>query len=305
MEYEDFRRFDCLAQTLHFGRAAQLLHMSPSALTRRIQAMEDELGHTLFWRDPRSVRLTSAGEKFRRFARHQLDQWEQLENELRAEEQSPSGELHVACTVTACHTVLPRLLALCREKHPGITLKLITQDASRSLAQLLAGEVDLAVIPTEGPLSPDLEAIVLDSTEFSFIAPPDSQTPQQLFSEPDLKRAPFVFPLEGLERKRLDQWFEEQQAHPQIVAEVRGNEGIIAMVSLGSGVSLVPRLVLEHNPLPVRILHAVPPPPGYDVSLCTRKKSLRRATVSAFWQLAQELALPCPSGSGQSLARHP
>jgi len=296
MDHEDFRNFEQLSQLLHFGRAAQALGMSPSALTRRVQAWELELGVPLLLRDQRSVRLTAAGERTRIYARRELDQWQQLQNELRQALESPSGDLYIACTVTACHSVLPRLLALARERFPGLTLRLVTQDAERSLAALEAGEVDLAVIPTEEPGPAHLETCLLTRTALTFIAPDDPELLRRLLPGPggrqwktSFQATPLIAPQAGLDRQRLDDWLRRHRIDARIVAEVRGNEGIMAMVSLGSGIGLVPRLVLDSSSLPVHVLDEIPAPPGYAVSLCARTKSLGRDVVRVFWKLAQEL----------------
>src|SRR5690606_3122865 len=162
---DDFRYFEELARTLHFARTAKSLGMSASALTRRIQALEEQLGRDLLVRDHREIKLTEAGARFRVFARMQLDQWEQLQNELCSDAAAPVGELKIACTVTACHTLLPNLLSEFRQLYPGITLRLLTQDASRSLVQLEAGEIDLAVIPTDDQMPAGLSKIEIASTE--------------------------------------------------------------------------------------------------------------------------------------------
>jgi LysR family positive regulator for ilvC len=62
------------------------------------------------------------------------------------------------------------------------------------------------------------------------------------------------------------------------------------MVRLGGGIGLVPRLVLESSPLRdhVQVLEGVRPPPGYDVSLCTRPRNLGRRLIQLFWELAEE-----------------
>lgn len=291
MELSDYRYFVHLSETLHFARTAHALGMSPSALTRRVKGMEDEVGQSLLLRDHRSIRLTAAGERFRVFARSQIDQWEELQNELREESAHPRGELHIACTVTACHTVLPQLLSKFRREYPGITLRLITQDATRSLSQLEAGEVDLAVIPTDGDLPPTLEHIVLGRTDLVFITSLEESEQSVALARcpPDLSEVPLVAPISGLERKRLFHWLKERDLEPHIAAEVRGNEGIIALVSLGGGLGLVPRLVLENSPLrgKVREISQLVPPPGYDVSLCTRRRSLGRRVVELFWEQAR------------------
>jgi LysR family positive regulator for ilvC len=266
-----------------------------------VQALEAELGQTLLSRDRREVRLSPAGEVFRRYARAQLEQWEELRASLRAGDETPTGELNVACTVTACHTVLPTLLARFRERYPGVTLRLLTQDAARSRAQLEAGDLDLAVIPTDADAAGGLEVKVLATTEFAFIAPRDlallgdasltGPLSRRSLRAAELSRLPLVAPIGGLERERLDAWLERRRVVPRIVAEVRGNEGIIAMVSLGSGIGIVPELVLRSSPLrdAVQTLDALKPPRGYQVSLCARPRALGRRVVEAFWSLAQEM----------------
>lgn len=287
MEILDLQYFEQLSQTMHFARTARILGMSASALTRRVKGMEEELDQQLLVRDHREVRLTQAGERFRAYCRQQLEQWEELKNDLREGESDPTGDLRIACTVTACHTVLPELLALFRTRYPRITLHLITQDAGRSLSQLEAGEVDLAVIPTDRDPSSTLSRVELGKTDLTFIA-----SPQYLKENGvgECEELALVAPLLGLERSRLDSWMLARRRPPRIVAEVRGNEGIIAMVSLGGGIGLVPRLVLENSPLRSRVVEVLglEPPPGYGVSLCARTPSLGRRAVNLFFQQARE-----------------
>lgn len=292
VDLRDYELFVQLSDTMHFARTARKTGMSPSALTRRVQAMEEELGHQLVIRDHRELGLTAAGVRFRSFAQSQVEQWNQLGSDLREEAASPSGSLNIACTVTAVHTVLPKLLSKYRELYPGVTLRLITQDTTRSLNQLEAGEVDLAVIPTEENAPDNLKKIVLARTELTFIGPkvPGTWAEALKGKKPDYAEVPFIAPISGLERRRLEDWLRARRIAPHIVAEVRGNEGIIAMVSLGGGVGLVPRLVLSSSPLSHSVveLSELGAPPGYDVSLCTRGPNLERRVISLFWQLAAQ-----------------
>lgn len=288
MDLDDFRYFEELARILHFARTAKNLGMSASALTRRVQGLEEQVGRELLIRDHREIKLTEAGVRFRTFARAQLDQWEQLQNELRNDVSAPVGELKIACTVTACHTLLPNLLSEFRELYPNITLRLHTQDASRSLIQLEAGEIDLAVIPTDDEMPAGFAKIEIAYTELSFIAPAASPYLELSKSKrkSDLNELPFVVPLAGVEHSRLSAWLRHNHIDPHIVAEVRGNEGVIAMVALGSGVALVPRLVLENSPLRAKVVELphLRPPSGYEISLCARKSSLLRKVVELFFK---------------------
>jgi LysR family positive regulator for ilvC len=264
--------------------------MSPSALTRAIQRLEQELGQPLFQRSKRNVTLTRAGEIFGDHARAQLAAYARLQEALATETLTPTGELRIACTVTACHSVLPKLLARCRERHPGIHLQLSTSDAARCLQALEGDEVDLAVVPEPDRPAPDLRFVRLAHTELAFIAPA---------SNPDLARRarlggshwdglPVILPRRGLERQRIDVWLERQGARPDVYAEVDGNEAILALVALGCGVGVVPELVRKDSPLRGRIepVEVKRPPHGYHVSLCAKDRTLARRTAAALWELA-------------------
>jgi LysR family positive regulator for ilvC len=287
---QDFNLFLHLADSLHFARSAKALHMSPSALTRSIQRLEEELGQPLFQRSKRSVALTRAGEIFRDHARAQQAVHARLLEALATEAVAPSGELRIACTVTACHSVLPKLLARCRERYPGIHLQLSTSDAARCMQALENDEVDVAVVPEPDRPAAELRFVRLAHTELSFIAPA---------SDADLARRakqggghwnglPMILPRRGLERQRIDAWLEQQGARPEIYAEVDGNEAILAMVALGCGVGVVPELVRKDSPLRGRIeqVEVKRPPRGYHVSLCAKTRTLARRTAAVLWELA-------------------
>ena len=294
LSVQDLNAFVMLADSLHFARTADALHMSPSALTRCIQRIEEDLGQTLFHRTKRTVTLTRAGEIFRGYARGQLTAHAHLLEELAAENRDPTGELRMACTVTACHSVLPNLLARCRTRYPGIHLQLSTSDASRCLQRLENDEVDVAVVPEPDRPSDDLRFVRLAYTDLSFIAPT---------SDTELARRaklggsawdglPVILPRRGLERQRLDAWMAAQGARPEVYAEVEGNEAILAMVALGCGVGLVPELVRQDSPLRGRIerVEVKDAPPGYYVSLCAKSRTLVRRTAAVLWELAPATA---------------
>jgi LysR family positive regulator for ilvC len=292
--HQEFSLFLRLAENLHFARSAKAAHMSPSALTRSIQRLEEELGHPLFQRSRSGVALTRAGEIFRDHARAQLANHARLLEALAAEKQAPTGELRIACTVTACHSVLPKLFARCRARYPGIHLQLSTSDAARCMLSLENDEVDLAVVPEPDRPAAELSFVRLAYTELAFIAP---SSDEELARRAKLggthwNGLPVILPRRGLERERIDAWLEEQGAHPDVYAEVDGNEALLAMVALGCGVGAVPELVRKDSPLRGRIeqVEVRRPPRGYHVSLCAKSRTLSRRTVGALWELAPATA---------------
>jgi LysR family positive regulator for ilvC len=279
-----------MAESLHFARSAKALHMSPSALTRTIQRIEEDVGQPLFERTKRSVLLTRAGEIFRDHAVAQLAARVRLMEALGAESSAPTGELRIACTVTACHSVLPKLLARCRARYPGIHLQLSTSDAARCLQRLENDEVDVAVVPEPDEPARELRFVRLAHTELSFIAP---SSDKELGKRAQLggthwNGLPVILPRRGLERERIDAWLAQRAARPDVYAEVEGNEAILAMVALGCGVGIVPELVRKDSPLRGRIeqVEVKAPPRGYHVSLCTKARSLSRRATAALWELA-------------------
>jgi LysR family positive regulator for ilvC len=292
--HQDLSLFLHLAESLHFARTAKAAHVSPSALTRTIQRLEQEIGRPLFQRSRRAVTLTRAGEIFRDHARAQLAARARLQEALDTEAQTPAGELRIACTVTACHSVLPRLFARCRQRYPGIHLQLSTSDAARCLQALESDEVDLAVVPEPDRPAPELRFVRLAHTDLAFIAPASDRelARRARLGGSHWNGLPVILPRRGLERQRVDGWLEQQGALPDVYAEVDGNEAILALVALGCGVGVVPELVRKDSPLRGRIeqVDVKRPPRGYHVSLCAKERTLARRTAAALWELAPATA---------------
>ena len=287
----EIKNFLILAETLHFGKASQRCNLSPSALTRSIQRIEESVGETLFTRDNRSVKLTKAGEKFRVFATHTLQNWETLKDDLSNQDQV-SGHMSIYASVTAVYSLLPDLLQSYRETYPNVQIDLRTGSAEESMRQVISGAIDLSVAALPDQQPSGIEFLPLTETDLVFVDSKNTATKKL-----DFTTTPLVLPRSGLSRRRLDQWLKAQNITPQINAEVSGNEGILAMVRLGCGVGLIPELVLERSPFQkdVQKVNTTPQLAPYVVGLCTQKKNLKRTNIAALWELAQathKLAIP-------------
>jgi LysR family positive regulator for ilvC len=291
MDIRELEIFLTVAELLHFGRASQACNLSPSALTRTIQRLEEELEQPLFLRDSRRVALSAAGEQFRNYARQALQEWRTFRGSLKSGE-TIAGTLSIYASVTAVYSLLPRLLEAYRRAYREVQLELSTGAAERAVAQVLNGEIDLAVAALPDRHQAQLEFLPLVNTPLLFIAPEqgDAAALSWREGELDLARVPLVVPQKGLSRRRLDQWLKKRRITPNITSEVSGNEAIIAMVRLGCGIGIVPELVLSRSPFrdEVRIIEAAPRLAPYAVGLCSTRSNLQRAVVRAFWQLAEE-----------------
>ena len=292
MDIRNLKLFRHLAGTLHFARTSKACYITPSALTRVIQRMESELGEKLFVRDNRQVALTQAGMAFKKYADDVLRRWELLQGQL-SSDQTLRGELSLFCSVTAAYGVLPGLMASYRKLHPGVRIHLETGDPAKALIKLSNQDADAVIAALPDNLPKELVFVSQVETPLVFIAP--RAHPRVIVRTAkgiDWEKTPLIIPDHGLSRDRIDRWFAKENFVPNIYSQVAGNEAIIVMVSLGCGIGLVPRMVLEKSPAvnQVRILERAPQLPPFVIGLCTRKKNLVNPKVAALWKITDGTA---------------
>lgn len=297
MDRRGLQAFLTLAETLHFARAAAACHLSPSALSRQIQRLEQDLDCRLFERDRRRVQLTPAGQLARRHVEDIVQRWTDLERALSVSAGSLRGELSLYCSVTASHSLLAGLLAEWRRRQPQVEITLHTGDEARAIDRVLGGDEDAAIAARPPRLPGKLRFQPLVSTPLVFIAP-QSEAASAPWSPAggadatlDWAQLPLIVPESGQARLAVEAWYRARGIKPNIYAQVSGNEAIVSMVGLGFGLGIVPLLVLRSSPLgeSVRLVEVDHPPPPYTVGLCTLTKRRDDPLVEAFWQLATEL----------------
>ncbi|MGU3651230.1 LysR substrate-binding domain-containing protein [Mycolicibacterium sp. A43C] len=137
--------FIAVAEELHFGRAAERLHMTQPPLSRQIQQLEAELGVQLIDRTTRTVTLTPAGAAFLPDARRILQLAESAALTVKRVPAGDLGTVVVGFTAASAHAVLPRLLERTREKLPDVKLELREMVSSVQLEALTSGDIDLGM----------------------------------------------------------------------------------------------------------------------------------------------------------------
>lgn len=136
MELRHLRYFVAVAEELHFGRAAQRLHLAQPPLSRQIQALERELGVPLFTRHRRRVALTAAGETFLEGARRVLASADDVVRDAQRAQRGEIGRLALGFVGSAAYTVLPRILRAFRERYPLVELSLQAMTTQEQVAAL-------------------------------------------------------------------------------------------------------------------------------------------------------------------------
>lgn len=283
MEIRTLQYFLILADTLHFGRASQRCNLSPSALTRMIQRLEDEVGERLFDRDNRTVTLTRAGSLLKEYAQQAVFGWEDFRDMLR-DEDAVHGRISIYSSVTACYTILPQLFESFRKKYPHVHINLQTGDAADALLKVMQNEADVCVTAKPEYLPDSLDFIKFTSTPCVLAVPIESSI--ETIEDVNWDETPVILPDHGLARKKIDGWFREKGINPNVYGEVSGNEAIMAMVGLECGVGVVPRLVYEGSPMKelVKIVEFAGEVTPSSVGFCVQKKKRQSTILSLFWK---------------------
>lgn len=285
MDITKLRLFCSVATTLHFGRAAELNHVSPSTLSRNIQQLEEEVGLTLVERDSRSVALTQDGEHFLEFARDLIHQWESFQASLARQPDHLRGSISIYCSVTASYSFLYELLTDFRERYPLINIKLHTGDPAQALSHLMAGQEDFVIAARPDNLASNIRFKPISDSPLVFI----TDTKSNEWDGQPWEHIPIIIPETGISRERLERWFKAESIKPKIYAEVQGNEAIVSMVSLGFGVGVVPQVVVDNSPLAnkVKRVHPQPNLGPYNTGIFVLDKRLKNPVVNAFWNSLQ------------------
>lgn len=261
MDFQELKAFTLLARHLHFAKAAAAFHSSPSALSRILGRLEEEMGTQLVDRSSRQVRLTEAGERFLEFAQDTLQRKDSLHLLPGTADGALNGTLRVYASVTACYSILPPLADTLRRLHPQLKLTVETGDPAEAETILREGRVDLALAALGTHSPPGMDTFSVRRTPLVFAAskdgsygdldllrlPEDPLGARRIWTE-SLGSHPLILPARGLARERLDRWLREHRVHPRVTAETTGNEAVLALARLGLGLGLVPRIVLENSP---------------------------------------------------------
>jgi len=146
MELRHLRYFIMVAEELHFGRAAEKLHISQPPLSMQIRLLEEELGVTLLNRTQRHVSLTQAGHAFLQEARQILARLEQAVLMTRRAGRGEIGELAVGFISVADYNVLPVVLREFRQRFPLVNLTLREATTDAQIRDLIGGRIDVVFV---------------------------------------------------------------------------------------------------------------------------------------------------------------
>lgn len=243
IDLRHLRSFIAVAETLHFGRAAERLHLTQPPLSRQIAALEKDLGVRLFQRGTRHTALTAAGEQFLGDARAVLASFEQACRTVRLVERGELGELSMAFMMHAAYAVLPSVVRDFTAAHPHVSLELREEIPSQILDAVCSGRYDAGITfripPVKGIAMHSLhhEPLCLAVPLGHRLASETVVKPSQLVGEA-LIAAPMDVSV--ILREAIVGYCRRGGVEPIIRLEAQLQQTIISLVGEQMGVALVP-----------------------------------------------------------------
>ena len=270
MELRHLRYFVAVAEELHFGRAAERLHVSQPPLSQQIKQLEEEVAVRLFDRTKRWVRLTSGGRQFLEQARQVLAQ---ADSAVIAARRAMGGEcdhLSVACAPWAKLMAVPHILRTFSRLQPAIHIDIQTLDSVRQVRAIRTRSVDVGFM-CPGSREGDIQMEALIARPLVVALPSNHRlaargrlSPRDLAGESYVMLAPDVAPVYA---EIVTEYWEKTGVTMRERLKVDQPHAVIDLVAAGTGFALVPSSVQEYEKKRIVCRRLDPAPPELGLSL--------------------------------------
>lgn len=239
------RYFAAAARTGRLSMAAVDEHVSQSAVTNAILALEEQMGVRLFDRHPHGVTLTPEGHHFHLRAREILDALSDALREPGFQRYALRGSVRIAATYTVLGYFLPELLARFRQRYPDVVLDLVDMDRPQIEAAVASGEVELGVVLLSNMdrRSALRRHVLVRSRRQLWAASGHPLLDQAAPSLADIAAYPYILlDVDEGERSTLDYW-QTYGLRPDIAFRTRSMEALRGLVAHGFGVTILSDMV--------------------------------------------------------------
>ena len=308
MDTQRLQVFVAIAEELHFGRAAQRLHLAQPHLSRTVRALEDDLGADVFRRTTRRVELTAAGAALLPHARAMLARSDEARAAVAAARDGRSGRVRISFAGPSAHAAVGQLARSVREQHPLVDLEFLPGHyGDTAITGLLDGESDLALVRFATP--PVGVASRSVSRERCLVAVPIGHRLAEAteVAISDFRDEPFVAFPESFGSAVRATFVEQCHAAgfaPRFAQTAPDSWTCMALVAAGVGLHFTTASAVAHLPLDgVRIREISDPLPPIDVFLAWRRDH-DSAVLQRVLQTSRDV-LPGRRRSGRAPRRAP
>ena len=243
IDIRQMRYFVVLAETLHFGRAAERLHLTQPPLSRQIAALEKELGVCLLERHSRHATLTRAGQRFLEDAREALAAFDQACRNARLADRGELGELSIGFMMHAAYTVLPNLTRRYMAAYPGVEVRLREVIPTSLADDVLAGRFDAGIMFVPNPLRGLETRAIYRETLCLAVHPSHELAGRATVSPRDLDGQKLIAtPMDVAPtlREAIAEYCRPAGVSPSIRLETQLQQTIVSLVAENLGIAVVP-----------------------------------------------------------------
>ncbi|MGA7234184.1 MAG: LysR substrate-binding domain-containing protein [Bryobacteraceae bacterium] len=246
IELRHLRYFLTVAETLHFSKAAERLSMQQPPLSQQIKRLEQLLGHRLFDRTTRGVKLTLAGQLLAERARSTIDKVQDDLAQVRRLGRGEAGTLTVGFSGSVMFTALPVAIESYRRFYPKVELRLREMVTSAQIPALLDGTLDLAFL-RDGDGAEGIKMTTLLKEPYVAVLPQSHPLARKRsLRVADLHSEPFILFARRMGPLAFDRTMaccEASGFRPNIVQEAPQWPTLVRLVGAGLGISLAPACV--------------------------------------------------------------
>jgi len=246
IELRHLRYFLAVAETLHFSKAAQLLGIAQPPLSQQIRRLEQLLGHRLFDRTTRGVKLTLAGHLLAERAHSTIEKVQDDLAQVRRLGRGEEGTLTVGFSGSVMFTDLPAAIERYRRRYPKVELRLRELSTSAQIAALLNGTLDLGFLRDADPTEGILITTLFEERYVAVLPEEHRLAGKRSLRVRDLRQEPFVLFARRMGPLAFDRTIaccEKNGFRPNIVQDAPQWPTLVRLVAAGLGVSLAPACV--------------------------------------------------------------
>ncbi len=243
LDTRQLRAFISLARSGSFTQAGRELHLTQSAISHAIKAIETDLACQLFHRQGKSVHLTHHGRELLPYAETILQAMNQARASLGALDKNPRGRLSIGCTPAASQFILPTVFREFKESFPQYDIRVMPGETPQTIERLLNNEVDLAVtlrpadvsrLECHGIFEDELEFLVSPLHPWASKAPKIKDASGQTFIVSSRNSLNFIL---------IQEFFLKQGVRLQHFIELGSSEAIKELAKLGLGIAIAARWI--------------------------------------------------------------
>ncbi|AFY53715.1 transcriptional regulator [Rivularia sp. PCC 7116] len=277
MELRHLRYFVTLAEELHFGRAAQRLHIAQPPLSQQIRQLENELGFELFHRTKRKVELTEAGKVFLVEVQRIFRQLEQAIFLGKQVSRGEIGQLVIGFVSSAAYNILPDILQNSRNSIPNVSLELHELTTDEQLRWLNLGRIDVGFVrpPVDQKKYESKivfqESLIIAVPENHPLANQDKISLKSLINESFILFPRFLAP--GL-YDLIISFCQQVGFSPKLAQEAIQMQTIVSLVAAQIGVAIVPESLQNLQRRGVVYKYFVEETPKVSIAMIWRKNDV-------------------------------